>query len=77
VGLKWNLASVKVTEEISGTVHSIDVVNEGTHVLYMIERQQLGKNKDPNPINNDAFEKSTTKNRFSFHDCQKWRMEQE
>jgi len=61
VGLKWNLASVKVTEEISGTVHSIDVVNEGTHVLYMIERQQLGKNKDPNPINNDAFEKINNK----------------
>jgi hypothetical protein len=56
VGLKWNLASVKVTEEISGTVHSIDVVNEDTHVLYMIERQQLGENKDPEPINNAAFE---------------------
>jgi len=56
VGLKWNLASIKVTEEISGTVHSLDVVNEDTHVLYMIERQQLGENKDPEPINNAAFE---------------------
>ena len=56
VGFKWNLASAKVTGEISGTVHSIDVVNEDTHVLYLIERQQLGESKDPEPINNAAFE---------------------
>lgn len=56
VGLKWNLASAKVTEVIKGTTHSLDVVNEDTHVLYMIIRHQLGENKDPEPINNAAFE---------------------
>lgn len=55
VGLKWNLAAVKMTKEIADNTHTIDVVSEDTHVLYKIERQPLGKNENPGPINNTAF----------------------